>query len=90
LAMFDYDAISTLQTISLPVLVVAGKQDILIKKRACSYITEYIPNAQLVTLAPSGHMGVLERNAEMVSAVSAFAKATFAGTERASGFSLKQ
>lgn len=74
LAMFDYDATAVLPAINVPVLIVAGAEDILTKPEASHYMQKQIPNAQLVTLQPSGHMGALERGSELAEAVDGFAK----------------
>ncbi len=72
LAMFDYDATDTLPTINVPVLVIAAAQDKLTKPAASEYIQQRIPDARMVVLQPSGHMGALERGNEMAEAVDQF------------------
>ena len=74
LAMFEYDATAVLPAINVPVLIMAGAEDILTKPEASRYVQKQIPNAQLVTLQPSGHMGALERGNEMAEAVDGFGK----------------
>ncbi|GAB3639975.1 alpha/beta fold hydrolase [Spirosoma arcticum] len=75
LAMFDYDATAVLPTINVPVLVIAAAQDRLTKREASEYIAQHVPNAQLIVLQPSGHMGALERGNEMAEAVDQFGQA---------------
>jgi pimeloyl-ACP methyl ester carboxylesterase len=77
LAMFDYEAGDVLASISLPVLVIAANKDKMTKPEASQFIAQSIPQAQLVVLQPCGHMGPLERNAEMIEAVDRFSKAVF-------------
>lgn len=72
LAMFDYDATAVLPAINVPALVIAAAQDRLTKPVASEYIQQHIPNAKLVVLQPSGHMGALERGYEMAEAVDRF------------------
>ena len=72
LAMFDYDATDVLPTIDVPVLVIVANKDRLTKPEAGEYIHQHIPNADLVRLQPSGHMGPLERGYEMAEAVDRF------------------
>jgi pimeloyl-ACP methyl ester carboxylesterase len=73
LAMFDFDETETLRTINVPVLVIAGDLDRLTNPDASEYMSRAIPGAQMLLLAPSGHMGNFERNVELVSALEAFA-----------------
>lgn len=75
LAMFDFDETETLRTINVPVLVIAGDLDRLTHPDASEYMSRAIPGAQMLLLSPSGHMGNFERNAELVSALEAFAAA---------------
>ncbi len=77
LGMFGYDATATLSKISVPALIVCGNKDILCKPEASQYMNKHIPNSQLVMLSPSGHMGPLERNEEMVNNVKDFASNVF-------------
>ena len=74
LAMFEYDATNVLPEINCPVLIVTGEQDILTEKEASHLMANSIPNAKLVELKPSAHMAVLERNMEIINAVSHFAQ----------------
>ena len=74
LAMFAYEATAVPATIRIPVLVIAGRQDKLTKREASEYLAAQIPGAQLVILEPCGHVGALERNAQMIEAVDGFGK----------------
>lgn len=79
LAMFEYDATTVLPAIDVPVLVIAAAQDRLTKPAASEYLTQHIPNAQLIVLQPSGHMGALERGHEMAEAVAQFGQTVGSG-----------
>lgn len=78
LGMFKYDATDALKNIKVPVLILAGNRDILCKPEASEFMKSLIPHSTLVTLQPSGHMGALERNGEMIQAVETFVKETVA------------
>jgi pimeloyl-ACP methyl ester carboxylesterase len=75
LAMFKFDETETLRTINVPVLVIAGDLDRLTNPDASEHMAGAMPNAQLLVLRPSGHMGNFERNAELTSALETFAAA---------------
>jgi pimeloyl-ACP methyl ester carboxylesterase len=60
LAMFRYDATSTLERISIPVLIVAGDTDSSCTPDASRYMAERIPNATLVILSAAKHCGLFE------------------------------
>ena len=72
LAMFKYEARDVLPNIQIPVLVVAGNKDILTKPEASRMMAAELPNARLVMLQPSGHMGATERNEQLTEAVRQF------------------
>ena len=72
LAMFRYDALGTLPTISVPALVVAGDEDPTTKPEASLMMAEGIPDSTLVTLTPGKHMGHMERHPEFTEAVAGF------------------
>ena len=60
LGMIHYDATATLPTIPVPTLVVVGDQDITTLPEAGRYMSESIPDAQLTTLSPAKHLGLIE------------------------------
>lgn len=60
LAMFRYDATSTLERISVPALIVTGDSDRTCTPEASCYMAERIPNASLVALSPAKHCGLFE------------------------------
>jgi pimeloyl-ACP methyl ester carboxylesterase len=72
LAMFDYDETRTLGTIAVPVLVVCGASDIATVPPASGRMKAQLPQAELVTLKPGGHMGLIEQNQRFAEAVSSF------------------
>ena len=61
--MLRYDATATLPTIGVPVLIVAGDQDTTTLPDASAFMQASIPGAQLTTLAPAKHQGLLEHHA---------------------------
>ena len=74
LGMFRYDATETLGTITVPTLVIAGDRDETTQPDASLVMAEAIPRAQLVTLAPAKHMGLIEHHDRWVEAVDQFAQ----------------
>jgi pimeloyl-ACP methyl ester carboxylesterase len=89
LAMFKFDETETLRTINVPVLVIGGDLDRLTNPDASEHMARAIPNARLLMLAPSGHMGNFERNEELTSALEAFSSAN-AGMEAPATMSIAQ
>lgn len=77
LAMLRFDETATLQTISVPALVIVGKTDIATTLPASRRMSIDLPKAELVVLQPAGHMGLMERNEQFSQAVSAFGEACF-------------
>lgn len=73
LAMLRYDETATLPQIDTPTLVITGDRDLLTKPEANRHISQAIPTAELVTLAPAGHMSVLEQHTRFADAVTEFA-----------------
>lgn len=72
LAMFNYDETRTLGTINIPSLVVCGASDIVTIPPASIRMKAELPQAELVTLQPGGHMGLMEQNQQFAEAVSTF------------------
>lgn len=72
LAMFNYDETRTLATINVPVLVIVGAKDIATVPAASIRMKAELPQAQLVTLQPGGHMALMEQNQRFAEAVSSF------------------
>jgi pimeloyl-ACP methyl ester carboxylesterase len=74
LGMLDYDATDTLPTIAVPALVVPGDQDGLCTPDASQHMARTIPTAQLATLAPARHMGLVEHHERFAQLVDDFAQ----------------
>ena len=72
LAMLNYDETATLGTINVPSLIVVGASDIATIPAASIRMKAELPDSQLVTLKPGGHMGLMEQNQQFAQAVSAF------------------
>ena len=72
LGMFRWDATDALAGIGVPTLVVAGAHDKTTLPEASAMIAGRVPAARLVTLAPAGHMGLIERHAEFGRLVEGF------------------
>jgi pimeloyl-ACP methyl ester carboxylesterase len=75
LGMFKYEATDVLTQIEVPTLVVGANTDRLTKLDASITMSSRIPQAKLVTLAPAGHMGFVERHQEVNAAVASFINA---------------
>ncbi|MFN7119449.1 MAG: alpha/beta fold hydrolase, partial [Saprospiraceae bacterium] len=72
LGMFEYDVTPDLPNLQVPTLVLAADKDRLTKPEASAHMHQTMPNAQLVTVAPGGHQGLLERHAEVNAAAEQF------------------
>lgn len=79
LGMFRWDATDVLPRITVPTLVVAGAADNITLPEASDIIAGRCPTARLVTLAPAGHMGLIERHEEFGRAVGGFVEECRAG-----------
>ena len=69
LAMFKYDASAILPAINVPTLIVAANTDRGCIPEASEFMHSQIPGSELVTLAPSGHVSILERNQDFTDAL---------------------
>lgn len=72
LAMFKFDESSSIGNISLPVLVVPGDRDPVLRPSASEHIASVVPGAVLVALVPAKHMGFMERHAEFDGMIADF------------------
>ena len=72
LAMFNYDETNTLPTVKVPVLVVCGASDIATRPVASVRMKAELPDSELVTIKPGGHMVLIEQNQRFAEAVSEF------------------
>ena len=77
LGMIEYDATATLATIHKPTLVIVGDQDTTTLPEAGYYMSRNIPNAQLATLSPAKHLGLIEQHERFNELVANFAKSCF-------------
>ena len=75
LGMMRYDATQTLESISVPTLVVAGDRDSVTKAEASERIRSGIPRARLIILAPAKHLGLIEHHTRYAEVVREFAYA---------------
>jgi pimeloyl-ACP methyl ester carboxylesterase len=74
LGMIAYDATATLKTIPVPTLVVVGDQDATTLPEAGDYIKRHVPNAELATLSPAKHLGLIEQHSAFDKLVGEFAE----------------
>ena len=73
LGMFrTYHVTDALAGITVPTLVVAGDRDKICKPEASQDIRAGVPHAELVTLSPAGHMGLLSSHEEFGRAARGF------------------
>ena len=74
LGMLAYDATETLSKISVPTLVVVGDKDTTTLPEAGHFISQKIPSAQLATLSPAKHLGLIEHHAKFDELIATFAE----------------
>lgn len=72
LGMLNYDATPILSDITVPTLIIGAVSDRLTKLEASVTMHKSIPGSQLITLAPAGHMGFVERHQEVNEAAGDF------------------
>jgi pimeloyl-ACP methyl ester carboxylesterase len=72
LAMFKFDESSSIGNIAVPVLVVPGDRDPVLRPYASEHMESVIPGATLAALAPAKHMGLMERHAEFDAVIARF------------------
>jgi pimeloyl-ACP methyl ester carboxylesterase len=73
LGMIGYDATHALARIKVPALVVVGDQDTTTLPEVGEFIMSHIPRAELVTLTPAKHMGLIEHHERFDGLVADFA-----------------
>ena len=73
LAMLDHNEIETLFAMPVPVLLLTADRDRVTVPQATEEMRRKTPSAELVTLAPSGHVSVFERHDAFAEAVERFA-----------------
>lgn len=76
LGMMQYDATATLHSIPVPTLVIAADKDTTTLPSASHAIQTTIPRADLLTLAPGKHLGLIEHHEEYAIEVGEFAQST--------------
>jgi len=74
-AILAYDFRHRLEEISCPVLVIQGANDILVPLGDALEFCELIPNAELLTMADTGHVPMFERPVQFNDALLAFVAA---------------
>ena len=79
-AILAYDFRHRLEEIGCPVLVIQGEDDILVPLGDALEFCELIPNAELLTMADTGHVPMFERPAQFNDALLAFVAAPTAPT----------
>jgi pimeloyl-ACP methyl ester carboxylesterase len=72
LGMFKYDVTNDLPNINIPALIIAANKDRLTKPEASEFMHKQVPNAQIVTVSPGGHQGLIERHEEVNEAAEQF------------------
>ncbi len=77
LAMFRWNADGALRQTSVPVLVIAGRDDIVTQPRAGRHIADQLPGAEFLLVNKANHMGFLERAEVYSPAIARFALACF-------------
>ena len=79
-AILAYDFRHRLQEIGCPVLVIQGENDILVPLGDALEFCELIPDAELLTMADTGHVPMFERPVQFNDALLAFVTAPPAAT----------
>jgi pimeloyl-ACP methyl ester carboxylesterase len=73
LGMIAYDATGVLSRITVPTLVIVGDKDTTTPPEAGEFIAGHVPGAEVVTLAPARHMGLIEHHDRFDRLVAEFA-----------------
>lgn len=74
LGMMHYQATEVLPLIQIPTLIISANKDRATVTSASRYMQDRIEGSELVVLAPSGHMSMLEQHQGFVEAVIGFAR----------------
>lgn len=72
LGMFNFEETKTLPKINIPALVICGASDIATTPTASIRMKAQLPQAELVTIKPGGHMALMEQNQKFSEVVSEF------------------
>ncbi len=73
LAMFHWDAKPVLPQVTVPVLIVVGREDTTTLPSASEYMRSAMPRAALEEISPAAHYGLLEQNQRFDSLLASFA-----------------
>jgi pimeloyl-ACP methyl ester carboxylesterase len=73
LGMIAYDATGVLRDITVPTLVIVGDKDTTTPPEAGEFIAGHVPGAEVVTLTPAKHMGLIEHHDRFDRVVAGFA-----------------
>ncbi len=73
LGMFHWDATPVLPRVTIPVLIMVGQQDTTTLPSASEHMRRTMPHAELQTVSPSAHYGLLEQNERYDNAIAQFA-----------------
>ena len=83
LGMMAFDETATLPGIEIPTLVVVGDQDETCLPSAGKFMAETIPGAELATLAPARHLGLIEQHRAFDPLLARFSESCFAAKDAA-------
>lgn len=75
LGMFNYDVSKELPSIQIPTLIIAADKDRLTQPFASEHMKRQIPKAEMITVTPGNHQGLIERHKEVNEAADSFIKA---------------
>jgi len=74
LGMMHYDASQVLPTIHIPTLIISANKDRATVVEASRNMQDKIEGSELVVLAPSGHITMMEQHPRFIEAVTNFAR----------------
>ena len=83
LGMMAFDETATLPGIAIPTLVVVGDLDTTCPAEAGQHMAATIPGAELATLAPARHMGLIEQHQAFDPLLARFSESCFDNREAA-------
>ncbi|HOP86503.1 MAG TPA: alpha/beta hydrolase, partial [Syntrophorhabdaceae bacterium] len=70
----NFNVMNTINSISLPTLIICGKEDALTPPKYAEFLQKQIKNSTLVLIEDSGHVPLLERPEEVNNAIEKFIK----------------
>ena len=74
LGMMHYEATEVLASIHILTLIISANKDRATEVEASRYMHEKIKNSELVVLAPSGHVSMMEQHQQFDEAVISFVR----------------